>query len=125
RNQGGKFILRIEDTDQQRNVESAEEKLLTSLRWLGVEWDESVDIGGPYGPYRSMDRMDTYQEYIDRLIQEEKAYYCFCTAEELDKEREQQKAKGETPKYAGTCRHLTGETREQYKREGRKASVRF
>lgn len=125
RNQGGKFILRIEDTDQQRNVESAEEKLLKSLRWLGVEWDESIDVGGPYGPYRSMDRIDIYNKYVDQLIAEEKAYYCFCTPEELEQEREKQKAKGETPKYAGTCRHLTPEVKEQYKQEGRAASVRF
>lgn len=125
RNQGGQFILRIEDTDQQRNVDQAEEKLLSSLRWLGVEWDESVDVGGPYGPYRSMDRIEIYQRYIDQLLQEGKAYYCFCSSEQLERDRELQLAKGETPKYAGTCRHLTAETIEQYRQEGRPASVRF
>lgn len=125
RNRGGQFILRIEDTDQRRNVENAEEKLLSSLRWLGVEWDESVDVGGPHGPYRSMDRIEIYERYAKRLIESGKAYYCFCDAEQLEREREKQLAKGETPKYAGTCRNLSSETIEQYRQEGRPASIRF
>lgn len=125
RNQGGKFIIRIEDTDQQRNVESAEEKLIESMRWLGVEWDESVDVGGPHAPYRSMDRLDLYGPYVDQLIKEEKAYYCYCTPEQLEKDRDEMKAKGETPKYVGRCRHLTAEQKQQFEAEGRKPSIRF
>lgn len=125
RNQGGKFIIRIEDTDQQRNVETAEAKLMASMRWLGIEWDESIDVGGPFAPYRSMDRLDIYRNHIQQLLDEEKAYYCYCTPEELDKDREEQKAKGEVPKYKGRCRHLTPEQKTQFEQEGRKPSVRF
>ncbi|PAM96534.1 glutamate--tRNA ligase, partial [Flavobacterium sp. IR1] len=73
KSQGGKFILRIEDTDQARNVETATEKLMDSLKWLGIEWDESVDVGGEYGPYSCMERIDLYKEYIQKLIDEGKA----------------------------------------------------
>ncbi len=125
RNQGGKFIVRIEDTDQARNVETAQEKLLASMRWLGIEWDESVDIGGEYGPYRCMDRLDIYKEHIEKLISAGKAYYCYMTEEESEKEREEQLARGETPKYSGRDRHLTQAEREAYENEGRKPVVRF
>lgn len=125
RNQGGKFIIRIEDTDQQRNVETAEAKLMASMRWLGVDWDESVDVGGPYAPYRSMDRLDIYTKYLDQLQQEGKAYKCYCTPEELEQAREEMKAQGLTPMYSGKCRHLTKEQHEQYEQEGRKPSLRF
>jgi len=125
RHQDGKFIIRIEDTDQQRNVESAEAKLIDSMRWLGVDWDESIDVGGPHAPYRSMDRMDIYTKHLQQLIDEGKAYYCYCTPEELEKDREEQKAKGETPQYAGRCRHLTLDQRQKLEQEGRKPSIRF
>ncbi|MBP1932512.1 glutamate--tRNA ligase [Ammoniphilus resinae] len=125
RHQGGKFVIRIEDTDQQRNVENAEAKLIDSMRWLGVDWDESIDVGGPYAPYRSMDRMDIYTNHLQQLIDEGKAYYCYCTPEELEKDREEQKAKGETPQYAGRCRHLTLDQRQKLEQEGRKPSIRF
>lgn len=125
KNQGGKFILRIEDTDQARNVEQAEEKLLDSLKWLGIEWDESVDIGGEYGPYRSMDRLDIYKKYLQQLIDEGKAYYCYMTEEELAREREEQIARGETPKYSGRDRNLTEEQRKAYEAQGLKPVVRF
>ncbi|HJV47580.1 MAG TPA: glutamate--tRNA ligase [Bacillota bacterium] len=125
RNKGGKFIVRIEDTDRQRNVESAEAKLIESMRWLGADWDESIDVGGPHAPYRSMDRMDIYTTHIQQLIQEEKAYYCYCTPEELEKDREEYKAKGLTPMYTGRCRHLTPEQKNKFTEEGRKPSVRF
>jgi nondiscriminating glutamyl-tRNA synthetase len=125
RHHGGDFIVRIEDTDRKRNVEDAEAKLIESLRWFGTEWDESIDKDGGVGPYRSMDRLDIYQKYIDQLVAEGKAYPCYCTEEELTAEREAQKARGETPRYAGTCRNLTPEQIEVYEAEGRKASIRF
>ncbi|MCT8136409.1 glutamate--tRNA ligase [Anaerobacillus sp. CMMVII] len=125
RNQGGKFIVRIEDTDQARNVETAQEKLLESMKWLGIEWDESVDVGGEYGPYRCMDRIDIYKDYIEKLIESGKAYYCYMTEEESEKEREEQLSRGETPKYSGRDRHLTAEQRAAYENEGRKPVVRF
>ncbi|RXT09052.1 glutamate--tRNA ligase [Ammoniphilus sp. CFH 90114] len=125
RNQGGKFIIRIEDTDQQRNVESAEAKLMASMRWLGVEWDESVDVGGPFAPYRSMDRLDIYTKYLEQFVAEGKAYPCYCTPEELEQEREEMKAQGLMPMYSGKCRNLTAQQKEQYEKEGRKPSTRF
>ena len=125
RHHNGSFIIRIEDTDQTRNVENAEEKLLTSLKWLGIEWDESVDIGGDYGPYRSMERLSVYQEYIGHLIENGNAYACYCSPEELERERQEQLERGETPKYSGKCRYLTSEQKEAYEKEGRKPSIRF
>ncbi|TWI53601.1 glutamate--tRNA ligase [Halalkalibacter nanhaiisediminis] len=125
KNQGGKFILRIEDTDQARNVGAAKEKLLDSLKWLGMEWDESIDVGGEYGPYSCMERLDIYQQYIDQLLQEGKAYYCYMTEEELEAEREAQKARGEMPRYSGRDRDLTAEQRKAYEDKGLKPVVRF
>ncbi len=125
KNQNGKFILRIEDTDQSRNVENAEEKLLESLKWLGIKWDEGVDIGGEYGPYRSMDRLDIYKKYIDQLLESGQAYYCYMTEEELEKERQEQLARGEMPKYSGRDRDLTEEQRKAYEAKGLKPVVRF
>ncbi|WP_209125300.1 glutamate--tRNA ligase [Alkalihalobacillus sp. BA299] len=125
RNQGGKFILRIEDTDQARNVENAKEKLLDSLKWLQIDWDESIDIGGEYGPYSCMERLDIYKQYIQQLIDEKKAYYCYMTEEELEAEREAQIARGENPKYSGRDRDLTVEQRKAYEEKGLKPVVRF
>ncbi|MCF6095182.1 glutamate--tRNA ligase [Microaerobacter geothermalis] len=125
RNRNGKFIIRIEDTDQKRNVDEAAEKLLESMRWLGVEWDEGVDVGGDYGPYRSMERLHLYQPYVDQLLSSKRAYPCYCTEEELNAEREEQKARGEVPKYSGKCRFLTKEQIEGFKKEGRTPSIRF
>ncbi|MFV9511684.1 glutamate--tRNA ligase [Tepidibacillus sp. LV47] len=125
RKMNGKFIIRIEDTDQARNVENGEEKLLKGLKWLGINWDESVDVGGEFGPYRSMDRLDIYKKYVNQLIEQGQAYHCYCTPEEIEAERQSQLAKGETPKYSGKCRYLTPEQKEQYEKEGRKPSIRF
>lgn len=90
-----------------------------------MNWDEGIDVGGDNGPYRQTERLDIYKKYVDQLIKEGKAYYCYCTEEELDKEREAQMARGETPKYNGHCAHLTEEQIEQYKKEGRKPTVRL
>lgn len=125
RNQGGKFIIRFEDTDQARNVESAKAKLLESMKWLGIDWDESIDVGGEYGPYSCMERLDIYKKYIQQLLDEGKAYYCYMSEEESEKEREEQLARGETPKYGGRDRNLTEEERAAYEKEGRKPVVRF
>ncbi|UTR16693.1 glutamate--tRNA ligase [Salipaludibacillus sp. LMS25] len=125
RNQNGKFIVRIEDTDQARNVEAATEKLMESLKWLGIDWDESVDVGGPFAPYKSMERLDIYSKYVNQLIKEGKAYHCYMTTEELEAEREAQRARGETPKYSGRDRHLTEDEKRAYEAEGRKPVVRF
>ncbi|EKS54300.1 glutamyl-tRNA synthetase, partial [Citrobacter freundii ATCC 8090 = MTCC 1658 = NBRC 12681] len=81
---GGSFIVRIEDTDQTRNKENADEEQMKNLKWLGIEWEEGTDVGGPYGPYRQTERLDIYRKYIDQLLAEGKAYYCYATKEELD-----------------------------------------
>ncbi|WP_210421730.1 glutamate--tRNA ligase [Alteribacter populi] len=125
RNQNGKFIVRIEDTDQARNVETATEKLMESMKWLGIDWDESVDVGGPYEPYQSMERIDIYKEYLAKLLDEGKAFYCYMTEEELEVEREEQIARGETPKYSGRDKNLTAEQREAFEEEGKTPVIRF
>ena len=88
KSQGGKFVLRIEDTDIARNVAGGEESQMNYLRWLGIEWDESVDVGGPYGPYRQLERLDIYKKYAEMLLDAGLAYKCYCTSEELEVERE-------------------------------------
>lgn len=103
---GGQFILRIEDTDRKRFVEGAEEELINSLRWLGINWDEGPDIGGPYGPYRQSERKTIYQQYGEKLVEMGCAYYCFCTPERLAKVREEKQKKKEPPLYDRTCRSI-------------------
>ncbi|TJY38890.1 glutamate--tRNA ligase [Cohnella pontilimi] len=125
RHHGGEFIIRIEDTDVKRNIEGGEASQLTYLKWLGVDWDESVDIGGKYGPYRQTERLDIYNTHWQDLLDKGLAYRCYCTEEELEREREEQTARGETPKYSGKCRHLTAEDRARLEAEGRVPSVRF
>ncbi|MCH1641048.1 glutamate--tRNA ligase [Paenibacillus timonensis] len=125
RHHGGKFIIRIEDTDVKRNVAGGEENQLTYLKWLGMDWDESVDVGGNYGPYRQTERLDLYRPLVQDLLDRGLAYRCYCTEEELEKEREEQMAHGETPRYSGKCRHLTPEQLAAYDAEGRQYSIRF
>ncbi|WP_379147922.1 glutamate--tRNA ligase [Paenibacillus sp. sgz500992] len=125
RNLGGKFIIRIEDTDVKRNVAGGEESQLKYLKWLGVDWDESVDVGGEYGPYRQTERLDLYRIYWQDLLDRGLAYRCYCTEEELEAEREEQTARGETPRYSGKHRDLTEEQRLAFEAEGRIASIRF
>ena len=99
RNRGGKFILRIEDTDQVRSTPEAVAAILTGMRWLGITWDE--------GPFFQMERMELYRKEADRLLREGKAYRCVCTKEELDARREEMKASGGKPRYDGRCRDLS------------------
>jgi nondiscriminating glutamyl-tRNA synthetase len=122
---GGKFILRIEDTDRERSSRESEVNIYESLKWLGMNWDEGPDVGGAYGPYRQMERLDIYQEYTQKLLAEGKAYYCYCSEEELEKERQEALAQGGSPQYSGKCRLLSAEGREKYEAEGRKPVVRF
>ncbi|MGM8365539.1 glutamate--tRNA ligase [Virgibacillus sp. W0181] len=121
----GKFIIRTEDTDANRNVEGGEASQLTFLKWLGIEWDEGADIGGAYGPYRQMERLDLYQKYVDELLERDLAYECYMTAEELEQEREEQRANGQVPKYSGAHAHLTAEQKKAFREEGRKPSIRL
>lgn len=125
RNLGGKFIIRIEDTDVKRNIAGGEESQLTYLKWLGIDWDESIDVGGDYGPYRQTERLDIYEKYWQDLLDRGLAYRCYCTEEELEREREEQTARGETPRYSGLHRNLTDEQRTVFEAEGRVPSIRF
>ncbi|WP_438348949.1 glutamate--tRNA ligase [Paenibacillus sp. FA6] len=125
RHLGGKFIIRIEDTDLKRNVEGGEESQLKYLKWLGMEWDESIDVGGEYGPYRQTERLSIYRKYWQELLDKGVAYRCYCTEEELEQEREGQSARGETPRYSGKHRDLTEEQCRAFEAEGRVASIRF
>ncbi|GBF77010.1 glutamate--tRNA ligase [Paenibacillus sp. 598K] len=125
RSQGGKFIIRIEDTDLKRNVAGGEENQLNYLKWLGVDWDESIDIGGGYGPYRQTERLDIYRNHYEELLEQGLAYRCYCTEEELEQEREEQTARGETPRYSGKHRELTAEQQQAFEAEGRVPSIRF
>ncbi len=125
RKEGGKFILRIEDTDLERSTRESEENIKEALRWLGIDWDEGVDVGGLYGPYRQTERLGLYREYTDRLLAAGRAYLCYCSEEELEAERQEQLARGETPRYGGRCRCLTDADRDRLAAEGRKAVVRF
>jgi glutamyl-tRNA synthetase len=106
RKTGGTFILRIEDTDQERSTEQSKQVIIDSLRWLGLDWDEGPEVGGPHGPYFQMQRLDLYRSYAERLIGQGKAYRCFCTKEELEAQRASVKAKDPKAsfRYPGTCR---------------------
>lgn len=104
---GGTFILRIEDTDAERSSREYEEQLKNDLRWLGLDWNEGIDRGGDYGPYRQTDRYERYQRYAAQLLREDKAFRCFCTEEELEVTRQDQLARSETPRYSGKCRYLS------------------
>ncbi len=125
RSTGGKFIIRIEDTDTKRNIEGGELSQLHYLKWLGIDWDESIDVGGPFGPYRQMERLDIYKKYCDELLSKGQAYQCYCTESELEAEREAQMARGDNPLYSGKCRHLTAEEQQVLEEEGRKPSIRI
>src|SRR5699024_7591041 len=121
----GKMVIRIEDTDEKRNVAGGEESQLKYLKWLGIEWDEGADIGGDYGPYRQLERLDIYQKYVDELLEKGVAYKCYMTEEELETEREEQRAKGQVPKYSGAHRNLTEEQIAAFEKKGRKPSIRI
>lgn len=109
RHNGGKFILRIEDTDQARYVDGATDVIYRTLRDIGMDWDEGPDVGGNYGPYIQSERKDMYLPYAKQLVDAGKAYYCFCTKEELDARREAAAARGETFKYDKHCLHMPKE----------------
>lgn len=103
----GQFVIRIEDTDQKRHVEGAEDRIFKVIKDYGISWDEGPDIGGPYGPYVQTERLEIYQKYIKELIDKGFAYYCFCTEERLIEMRETQKAAKQLPRYDQNCLHLS------------------
>src|SRR5256714_10453366 len=106
RQRSGINVLRIEDTDVERSEARYEAQLMDDLKWLGLDWDEGPDMGGPYAPYRQSDRMEVYRAHADRLVERQKAYYCFCTVEELERDRQQALAEDRQPIYSGKCRNL-------------------
>ena len=125
RNKNGKFLVRVEDTDLARSTRESEENIKAALKWLGLNWDEGIDVGGENGPYRQTERLDIYHKEIQRLLDEGKAYYCYCTEEELEESRTQQLAEGKTPVYNDHCRSLTEEEIAKYKESGRKPVIRL
>lgn len=122
---GGTFIVRSEDTDLERSSRESEHNILEALRWLKIDWNEGIEVGGENGPYRQTERLDLYREYTDQLLKAGHAYYCYCSEEELEAERQELIARGETPRYMGKCRHLTPEQQTAYEAQGRKPVVRF
>jgi len=104
RRNGGTFILRVEDTDQGRSTREAEAAIFEGLRWLGLDWDEGPEVGGPHGPYFQMERLDLYEAHAEKLVSEGKAYACTCTREELDAGRKKAEAEKRQYRYPGTCR---------------------
>jgi glutamyl-tRNA synthetase len=125
RHTGGTFVLRIEDTDQSRVTAEYIASALDTLRWLGLQWDEGPEVGGPYGPYLQSERMDIYAEWVRRLLADGHAYYCYCSPEELTARREAARAGGGPSGYDGHCRVLTAEQVQAYQAEGRRPVVRF
>jgi nondiscriminating glutamyl-tRNA synthetase len=130
RHTGGTFILRLEDTDQARSTEAFERDIIDGLHWLGIRWDEGPAVGdeperGAYGPYRQMRRLERYTEAAERLLAQDKAYYCYCTPEELEAERRRQEAARETARYNGRCARLTAAERIAFEAAGRQPVVRF
>ncbi len=125
RGQGGAFILRIEDTDAERSSREMEESILQDLKWLGLDWDEGPDVGGPHAPYRQSERGEIYREHARLLVEKGLAYPCFCTPEKLEEKRERALAEGRAPRYDGACRDL--EPREVKSREsrGERPALRF
>ncbi|MEV6314568.1 glutamate--tRNA ligase [Streptomyces sp. NPDC051776] len=125
RHHGGTLVFRIEDTDAARDSEESYEALLDSMRWLGFDWDEGPEVGGPHAPYRQSQRMDVYTDVARRLRERGFAYPCYCTTEELEQRREAARAAGKPSGYDGACRDLTAERIEAYEREGRTPIIRF
>ncbi len=125
RHTGGTFILRIEDTDLKRYVPGAEQELIDGLHWLGINYDEGPDIGGPNGPYRQTERREIYHEYAWKLVDLGHAYPCFCTPERLERVRREQMKNKQNPRYDGTCRRLNPDEARRRARSGERHVIRF
>jgi nondiscriminating glutamyl-tRNA synthetase len=125
RKHGGTFILRIEDTDEERSEARFETQLITDLKWLGLDWDEGPDVGGEYGPYRQSDRLHLYREQAERLLREGTAYLCFCSAEELQQDRDRALAEHRQPNYSGKCLALDPVDTERRRAAGELCAIRL
>jgi nondiscriminating glutamyl-tRNA synthetase len=125
RHHGGTMVLRIEDTDVERSEARFEDQLIGDLKWLGLTWDEGPDVGGPYASYRQSDRLEIYREQAERLLKGGKAYLCFCSEEELQKDRERALAEHRAPVYPGTCRRLDPEEAKRRRAAGQACATRL
>jgi nondiscriminating glutamyl-tRNA synthetase len=125
RGNAGAFIVRIEDSDSERSTRDSETAILRDLRWLGLDWDEGPDIGGPRGPYRQSERLHLYESYAKELLAGDRAYYCFCSTAQLEAERQAAKAEGRPALYAGTCRRLTKDQAHARIAAGERPAIRF
>lgn len=125
RHNNGKLVLRIDDSDPKRSKKEFEADIIKSLKWLGINWDEGPDIGGPYAPYRESERKNSYQKYLKQLLDSKNAYYCFCTKEELEAEKLKLRKTGKPIVYSGKCRNLDQKAINQYLKEGRKPVIRL
>jgi len=121
----GRLILRIEDTDKERSKPEYEKDIIDSLKWLGIEWDEGPDVGGNYGPYRQSERSAIYARYLQKLLNEEKAYHCFCSKEDLEARKQYLMSIGQPPIYDGKCARLSKKEVKKYLAEGKKSILRF
>jgi glutamyl-tRNA synthetase len=125
RHTGGKFIFRIEDTDRERVTDEYIAAAIDTLKWLGLNWDEGPEVGGPNGPYLQSHRLDIYADWAAKFVESGFAYHCYCTPEELEAERERQRAANQAPGYGGACRELSNEKIAAHKAEGRKSVIRM
>src|SRR6266540_1563218 len=125
RRHDGRFVVRIEDTDAERNVDQGAEAIVAALRWLGLDWDEGYGRGGPHGPYVQTERLDRYRAATNALVAQGDAYPCYCTTEELEQRRLAAEAHGLPPGYDGHCRRLSAEQVRAYVAEGRRPAIRF
>ncbi|MGQ9730084.1 MAG: glutamate--tRNA ligase [Candidatus Zipacnadales bacterium] len=125
RHHGGTFILRIEDTDEVRSTEESLNAIYEGLRWLGLDWDEGPDIGGPHEPYIQSQRIEIYEMYYQQLLESGHAYECYCTPEELEQRRELMRARNLPPRYDNRCRKLTTAQRAEFLAQGRKPALRL
>src|SRR5262244_3416481 len=121
----GTMILRIEDTDLERSEARYQDQLLEDLKWFGINWDEGPDVGGPFAPYRQSDRLEIYREHAERLVQEGKAYLCFCSQEELERERDLAIEEHRSPVYSGKCRGLESAEAQRRRAAGEAAAIRL
>src|SRR5690606_18350788 len=125
RHYGGDFILRIEDTDLVRSTEESVQAIFDGLTWLGLDWDEGPGKDGDHGPYYQTERLEIYRRYAQELIDKGRAYYCYCSPEELDQRRKELLAAGQAPRYDRKCLGLSAVEVERYKAEGRVPVIRF
>jgi len=125
RQKRGTMVLRIEDTDVERSESRFEDQLIGDLKWLGLDWDEGPDVGGRYAPYRQSDRLEIYREHAERLVSEGKAYLCFCTEDDLQRERDRALAEGDQPIYSGKCRSIDPNEAQRRRAAGEACAIRL